>query len=445
MQTSRPPSPSSSQRPSHSAPQARALLFRDRNFLWMLSGAVISMLGDQFTLIALPWLVLTMTGDTLVLGTVLALISVPRALFMLIGGALVDRHSPKQVLMLTKYVNTLLLGLLAAQVLSGGLALWMVYVLALAIGLSTAFSIPSGTAMLPSVVAPAQLQAANSVMLGLRQASMFLGPLLAGLLIALFGDGPQGTAAGARGTGVAFALDAFSFALSAWTLSKVLPLAGRGAPASQAVLAAVAEGLRFFWRDTALRSCFIYWGAIALLIHGPVQIALPVLAATQLDLGAAAFGIMLGAHGAGTLVGMVLSGIKPGLRVGGLGLTLLLVDGVIGLLFIPMGQISATWQGAGLMGVIGLLGGFMQVAVFTWIQRRVPPSMLGRAMSLFMFIFMGLAPMSAAVAGWLMRSVTLGQLFAGSGLLLVGLVLLALTTTQIRQLSDARPVTDSSV
>ena len=181
-----------------------------------------------------------------------------------------------------------------------------------------------------------------------------------------------------------------------------------------------------------------------MLIHGPVQIALPVLAATQLDLGAAAFGIMLGAHGAGTLLGMVVSGIKPGLRVGGLGLTLLLVDGVIGLLFMPMGQISATWQGAGLMGVIGLLGGFMQVAVFTWIQRRVPPSMLGRAMSLFMFIFMGLAPMSAAVAGWLMRSVTLGQLFAGSGLLLVGLVLLALTTTQIRQLSDARPVTDSS-
>ncbi len=445
MQTSRPPSSASSPRPPDTAPQARALLFRDRNFLWMLSGAVISMLGDQFTLIALPWLVLKMTGDTLVLGTVLALISVPRALFMLIGGALVDRHSPKQVLMLTKYVNTVLLGLLAALVLSGGLTLWMVYVLALAIGLSTAFSIPSGTAMLPTVVPPVHLQAANSVMLGLRQASMFLGPLLAGLLIVLFGDGPQGTTAGARGTGVAFALDALSFALSAWTLSKVLPLAGRGASAPQAVLAAVAEGLRYFWRDTALRSCFIYWGAIALLIHGPVQIALPVLAATQLDLGAAAFGIMLGAHGAGTLVGMVVSGIKPGLRVGGLGLTLLLVDGVIGLLFIPMGQISATWQGAGLMSVIGLLGGFMQVAVFTWIQRRVPPSMLGRAMSLFMFIFMGLAPMSAAVAGWLMRSVTLGQLFAGSGMLLVGLVLLALTTTQIRQLSDARPVADSSV
>lgn len=441
MQTSHPPSSSSSPRPPGPTPAGRALLFRDRNFLWMLSGAVISMLGDQFTLIALPWLVLTMTGDTLVLGTVLALISVPRALFMLVGGALVDRHSPKQVLMLTKYVNTVLLGVLAALVLWGGLALWMVYLLALAIGLATAFSIPSGTAMLPSVVAPAQLQAANSVMLGLRQASMFLGPLLAGLLIALFGEGAPGTPS--RGTGVAFALDAFSFALSAWTLHRVVPLPGKGAPAAQAVLAAVAEGLRFFWRDSALRSCFLYWGAIALLIQGPVQIALPVLAATQLDLGAAAFGTMLGAHGAGTLAGMVLSGIKPQLRVGSLGLTLLLVDGVIGLLFMPMGQISATWQGAALMGTIGLLGGFMQVAVFTWLQRQVPPSMLGRAMSLFMFIFMGLAPMSAAVAGWLLRSVTLGQMFAGCGALLVGLVLLALGTTQIRHLSDARPLGDS--
>lgn len=417
---------------------SRALLFRDRNFLWLLIGAVASMLGDQFTLIALPWLVLKMTGDPLVLGTVLALISVPRALFMLIGGALVDRHSPKRVLMLTKYVNTVLLGLLAALVLVDGLTLWMIYLLAFAIGLSTAFSIPSGTAMLPSVVPPEQLQAANSIMLGLRQASMFLGPVLAGVLIVVSGDGAPGSAEATRGTGIAFALDAFSFALSAWTLAKVVPLHGQSPLVPQAVFSAVAEGLRFFWRDSTLRACFLYWGAIALLIHGPVQIALPLLA-TQLDLGAAAFGIMLGAHGAGTLAGMVLSGIKPRLRVGTLGLTLLLVDAAIGLLFIPMGQITSTWQGALLLGVIGLLGGFMQVAVFTWIQRRVPQAMLGRAMSLFMFIFMGLAPLSAAVAGWLMRSITLGQLFAGSGMVLVGLVLLALATSRIRHLSDGPP------
>ncbi len=417
----------------------RAALLRDRNFQWLLGGGFVSLLGDQFTLIALPWLVLKMTGDTLVLGTVLAVISVPRALFMLVGGALVDRHSPKQVLLLTKYLNTALLGVLAALVLAGGLALWMVYLLALLIGVSTAFSMPSATSMMPQVVKPAQLQAANSVMLSLRQLTMFIGPLLAGLLIALLGDAGGGASGDATGLGIAFGFDAFSYALSGWTLAKVVMQprgpATTGAP-RPAVLAAVADGLRHCWRDRDLRTCFIYWAAVALLITGPIQIALPVLASSA-GLGAAAFGTMVGAHGAGTLLGMVLSGMKPQLRAGSLGATILLIDTIVGLLFIPMGLISATWQGAGLLLAIGVLGGFVQVAVFTWIQRRVPPALLGRAMSLFMFIFMGLAPISAAVTGWLMHaSLTLPQLFAGAGSLLIGIVVLALALSQMRHVSE---------
>jgi hypothetical protein len=420
---------------------ARAELFRNRNFRWLIGGGTLSLLGDQFTLIALPWLVLTMTGDTLVLGTVLALIAVPRALFILVGGAIVDRYSPKQVLMLTKYVNTVLLGLLAVLVYTGTLTLPVVYALALGIGLATAFSIPSGTAMAPHVVPPAQLQAANSIQLGLRQLSMFVGPLLAGLLIALFGDGAGGTMANAKGIALAFAFDAFSFALSTWTLAQVvtLPVAPRAAGPAPAVWASIADGLRHFWRDMELRTCFIYWAAIALLIMGPIHIALPVLASTQAGLGAAAFGIMVGAHGAGTLAGMIASGIWPKLRIGSLGTTILVFDAVIGLLFIPLGQIGAAWQGAGLMLAIGLLGGFMQVAVFTWIQRRVPPALIGRAMSLFMFIFMGLAPVSAAVTGWIMRGVTLGQLFAACGGTLVVLAAIAFAGSQMRNVSDAGP------
>lgn len=418
----------------------RSALLRDPNFRWMTGGSFLSMLGDQFTLIALPWLVLRMTGDTLVLGTVLALVSVPRALFILVGGALVDRHSPKQVLMATKYVNLVLLCLLAWLVLSGGLALWMVYALALGIGLSTAFSIPAGTAMMPHVVAREQLQAANGISLGLRQLTMFLGPLLAGVLIAFFGDG-SGTLANATGIGIAFALDGLSFAVSAWTLSRVQTLSLRPATspaaAPQAVLTSVAQGLAHFWRDRELRTCFLYWSAVALFIMGPIHIAIPVLASSTPALGAAAFGTMLGAHGAGTLAGMVASGMLPKLRVGSLGMTILVFDAIIGLLFIPVGQITAVWQGAALMLVIGLLGGFMQVSVFTWIQQRVPPALLGRAMSLFMFIFMGLAPISAAVTGWIMQSITLGQLFAASGGTLVLVAALAFLASPMRRVTDS--------
>jgi MFS family permease len=416
----------------------RAALVRDRNFRWMTGGSALSMLGDQFTLIALPWLVLKMTGDTLVLGTVLALISVPRAAFILLGGALVDRYSPKQVLMLTKYINFVLLGVLTGLVLAGSLSLWMVYALSLGIGLATAFSIPAGTAMMPFVVRREHLQAANSISLGLRQLTMFLGPLLAGLLIALFGDG-SGTAANATGIGLAFGFDALSFAVSAWTLAQVRTHHGPAQPvaAPQAVFASVWQGLVQFWRDRELRTCFVYWAAIALFIMGPIHIAIPVLASSTPSLGAAAFGLILGAHGAGTLAGMVASGMAPKIRLGSLGMTILAFDAVIGLLFIPMGQITAVWQGVALMLAIGLLGGFMQVSVFTWIQQRVPQALLGRAMSLFMFIFMGLAPMSAAVTGWVMKSITLGQLFAASGGALVVLAALAYLVSPMRRVTDA--------
>jgi hypothetical protein len=415
----------------------RGALFRDRNFFWYAIGAIISMLGDQFTLIALPWMVLRMTGDTLVLGTVLAVMSIPRALFILLGGALADRHSPKRVLMLTKYVNTALLGILAVLVLTNHLSLELVYALALAIGLSTAFSIPAATSIMPHVVAREQLQAANSMLMGIRQISMFAGPLLAGLLIALFGGSTSGTVQDAQGLGLAFLFDAFSFALSAWTLAKVgmRKPAHAGTADRKSVWQSVGEGLRYCWNDISLRTCFIYWAAVAFFISGPIQVAIPVLA-SHVGHGAAAFGALAGAHGAGTLIGMIVSGARPRLRFRNLGMTILLIDGVIGVLFMPLGHIDMTWQGMLLLLVIGTLGGFLQVNIFTWLQRYTAPTMLGRTMSLFMFIFMGIAPMSSALTGWLMRFVALGDLFVCSGALLVTIVAIALLMSGMRSVAD---------
>jgi hypothetical protein len=109
---------------------------------------------------------------------------------------------------------------------------------------------------------------------------------------------------------------------------------------------------------------------------------------------------------------------------------------VIGVLFMPLGHIDMTWQGMLLLLVIGTLGGFLQVNIFTWLQRYTAPTMLGRTMSLFMFIFMGIAPMSSALTGWLMRFVALGDLFVCSGALLVTIVAIALLMSGMRSVAD---------
>ncbi|HSW08878.1 MAG TPA: MFS transporter, partial [Aquabacterium sp.] len=144
-----------------------------------------------------------------------------------------------------------------------------------------------------------------------------------------------------------------------------------------------------------------------------------------------------GAHGAGTLLGLMVASLRPHWRLGTLGLTILGLDTLVGLLFMPMGLISATWQGASLLLAIGTLGGFMQVLVFTWIQRRVAPAMMGRMMSLFMFIFVGLAPLSAAATGGLLRVLPLTAMFIGAGALLVAIVLAALAGSRMRHLGEA--------
>lgn len=421
---------------------SRAELLRDPNFRWLMAGSAVSLLGDQFTLIALPWLVLRMTGDTAALGLVLAFIGVPRALFILVGGAVVDRFSPYRVLMGTKHVNAALLAALALGVYLAILPLPTLYVLALALGLSSAFSIPSGTSMLPHALGPQFLAAANRVMMGLRQLSFFIGPMVAGLLIALFGDG-SGTMHQPTGIALAFALDAASFALSAWTLSRVRLHAAPTMSAPAASLwASIAEGLRTVRRDRELKASYLYWAAVALLVLGPLQIAMPVLAQSQPQLGASALGLMAGAHGGGTLLGMAMSGARR-LRIGTLGTSMLLADVVIGLLFVPMGHVTSTGQGAALMLAIGVLGGFMQVAIFTWIQGRVAPSMLGRAMSLFMFIFMGLVPLASALTGWVLKYMPLPLLFSTCGLLLAMVAAIAWVASPMRRIDDGPQISQA--
>src|SRR5215468_4020006 len=98
-----------------------------RNFRLLWIGEGISLLGDQFYLIALPWLVLQLTGSALALGTVLALAAIPRAVFMLIGGALVDRYSPRSVMFASNFARLVLAALLSVLVLTNNIGIEMMY------------------------------------------------------------------------------------------------------------------------------------------------------------------------------------------------------------------------------------------------------------------------------------------------------------------------------
>ncbi|HJS90036.1 MAG TPA: MFS transporter [Steroidobacteraceae bacterium] len=408
--------------------------FTNRDFRLLFGGSSISFIGDQFTLVALPWLVLQLTANPAQLGLVLAVMALPRALFMLLGGAVVDRMSPRRVLLSARGINALLTGVLAALVLAGAIQMWMVYVLAVGIGLCTAFAYPAGGAILPQLLAPEQLQAANSTMMGMRQISMLIGPALAGLLVTA-GSAPAGGGAvsSAHGTGLAFVVDAVSFLFSVASLLAIRIASDRDlrAPAG-GVVAQMLEGIRTLWQDTQLRSFIAYMALVSVLVAGPLQVGLPLFAKTRLSEGAAGFGWLMTANAVGMLLGSVVSTPVTRLMRGRVGVMVLACDCAAGLALVAFSAVHSVLNGAALLVLTGLFAGTVQIAIMTWLQRRVPQAMMGRTMSIVMFTFLGLAPLAAALAGGLLKLMSLSELFIGAGVTLSTLALLCLTRPSLR-------------
>ncbi|TAM96751.1 MAG: MFS transporter [Rhodanobacteraceae bacterium] len=421
---------------------ARNTLFANRDFSLLFGGSSISAFGDQFTLVALPWLVLKLTGNPAALGVVLAVMAFPRAAFMLVGGAVVDRMSPRRVLLGARAVNATCIVILAAQVLAGNIQMWMVYLLALGIGLSTAFAYPAGSAILPQLVQPLQLRAANAAFMGMRQLSMIGGPVLAGFVIALGAHHQLSAQAlpDAHGLGMAFGIDAGSFVFSLASLAMIRIRGDFHSPKSNAgVFASIAAGIRYVWSDVPLRAFVIYASFVSVFVGGPIQVGLPVLADTRMNLGAASLGILMTAQGVGMFVGSFLSGFAQRTARGHLGVMVLCIDSIVGLTLVALIPVHTTYTGALLLLCTGLLGGIVQIAIFTWIQQRVSQQMMGRAMSILMFTFMGLGPLSAAAAGALLKVISLPALFGIAGLTLTVIALCCLASPQMRSIQALRP------
>ena len=386
-----------------------------RNFRLLFAGTTTSLLGDQFALIATPWLVLTLTGDPMALGIVLALEGIPRAAFMLIGGAITDRISPRIVMLISDLVRLVLTALMAFVVFTGIVQVWMLYAFGLGFGLVAGFAIPAENSMVPMLVQEQDLQAGNSIMMGIGQLAGFVGPTVAGILIGRYSSS-------LFGIGLAFALDAFSFAVSSGCLWLIRIAARTGSagtsPAGESVWASILAGLKYLWKDEALRMLFIVLTALNFLLIGPLLVGIPVLAVQRLPEGAVAFGMLISAYAGGNLAGFLVAGSLP--RPGGAVMKTILIAllAAFGVVIASLGFVPSTWVDFASLLLLGLGNGYIAIILFTWIQNRTPKDMLGRMMSIIMFCSTGLVPVSEAVSGAVSKW-NLTLLFAGAGLLCV--------------------------
>ncbi|HET9780467.1 MAG TPA: MFS transporter [Candidatus Dormibacteraeota bacterium] len=377
------------------APAASAVVTRPRPWTIFASGPyrllwganTLSWFGSFFSYVAMAWLVLQLTGSSLALGTVLVIEALPRAVLMVVGGALSDRISARVTMLGSMGLRALAVGPLAILVLVGHVQMWEVYVLAAVFGVVDAFFLPARTSILPRIVADHELEPANALLNITSSVTLVAGPVAAGLVVTAFG------------TGWAFAADAACFVVG-FALVALLPsAAGSSAGAAQkgGLGGQIVDGLRYAWSNIGIRVTLIVVAVIDFAANGAIGVGLPTLAHGRYGAGAAGYGVLLGAWGVGATLGALGSGVvKPPQRFGWLIIALCVWLGV-GMLIV--GLVPSLPPAALTMALSGVGTGVVNTYGVSWLQRRTVPNMQGRVMSLVMLASMGLTPISFAASG----------------------------------------------
>ena len=392
--------------------------FRFNDFRLLFTGESISVIGDNFHFVALAWLTLQLTGSGLALGSVLMVAAVPRVIFMLVGGALSDRFSPRSVMLYSNALRAVVVGIIAALVLTNHAALWQLYIMAGIFGVVDALFYPALNTIVPMLVDGPTLAPANALMQGSQQFATLAGPVLAGFLVAWVQTGP------------AFVFDAVSFVIAAVALFFVVggrrtaldPEAAAG-EAPPSLLATIGAGFRHAWGDPPVRALILLTAAFNFAFSGPLLVGLPFMSGHSLGGGSATFGILLSAFGAGALLGAVAAGSVG--RMPRLGVVVLLIAIGLGIGLALLGVAPNVPIAFVVLAAMGLGAGFLNVHIISWLQGRSAAEMRGRVMSMVMLGSVGLAPISYAVAGAIVDIGPIPLMFGVAGAIVVAASLAA--------------------
>jgi MFS family permease len=418
---------------------------KNKDFSFVLTSGFISLVGDQITLLALPWLVLVMSGDPIQVGGVIAVLGIPRAILVLFGGSIVDRYSPRQALIYTRYASAVVLAIFTTLVAMDAVTWPAIYITALLLGILTAISIPASLSILPTILPPEGLSKGVGVTMSAQQFAALIGPVLAAAILGVFNvdlNGEIGLAEGGSRTGFAitFALDLVSFIVSAMLLHKITPRYPAPKQTERSPFKLIASGFNYITGNRTLTILLCYVSIISIVVLGPTIVGVPLLVEANFGGESTIFGGLRAAHGAGLLAGSVLAVVLGQRLFRSMGITILLCDILIGSAFILFAT-TTNVLGAHLdIFVIGLLGGLIQVAVFSWVQANTPPEYMGRVMSFLMFGLVGLVPVSSYISGLLVEIFSVQALFQWLGAIMAIMAFLALVfVAPLRRLTYVVP------
>ncbi|MGY1751861.1 MFS transporter [Blastococcus sp. SYSU D01042] len=375
-----------------------------RRLFW---GVAATMLGQQMTLVAVPFQVYALTGDSLMVGVTSIVALVPLIVFGLLGGAIADSMDRRRLMLITSVGAAVTSALLALQALlpgDGNLA--VLWVLTACVSAFAAVNQPTRSAAIPAIVGAAGVPAANALSMTVRQAGVIVGPLLAGVLI------------GAGELFLAYAIDALGF-LAAAVLLRGLPSLPPGRDAGPlrlgAAIRGVGEGFVFLRTQPVLLMTFVV-DIVAMCFAWP-QAVFPELSENRFADSPNALGWLF----AGVSIGALLMGLTSGWvsRVDRQGAVVLGAIAVWGVAIVGFGWAPSLWLAVLCLAVAG--AGDMVSAVLrsSMLQLAAPEEMRGRMQGVFIVVVAGGPRLGDLRAGALASAASVSVAMVSGGVVVV--------------------------
>jgi MFS family permease len=348
-------------------------LRESRDYRVLVIGGLISGIGTQVTLVALPFQIYVLTSSSFLVGLLGLVELVPLVVVALLGGTLADRMDRRRLLLVSQVVQAGTSLCLVIGAAAGSPPIGVLYLIAAVASGASAVDRPTRAAMVPALVGPERLRSAISFNYGLVQVAMVVGPAMGGIIIA------------AGGLTWAYAVDVATFLAmiaAAWAIaSPPRPAVEPGA----SFLSAVRDGIRFAGRSGELMGSFAI--DILAMTFGMPRALFPALALTVYDAGPEGVGILYAAVSAGAVVAAFSTGwMIHARRLGRIVVFAVLVWGVG---IACLGLTSELWVGALCLLVAGAADSVSAVCRSTILQTVTPDEMRGRMSAIFTLVVAG--------------------------------------------------------
>jgi MFS family permease len=347
-------------------------LRESRDFRLLTLGSVVTGLGTQAALVALPYQVYVISRSAFLTGLLGLVELAPLIALSLFGGALADRFDRRRLLLVAQVALVLVASGLAAAALLGTPPLWLLYVLA---GLSTAAAAVervTSSAMVPNLVRPERLRGALALTFGLYNLTMVIGPAAGGLLI---------SAAGVEGAYIADAVTCAGMVLAAYAMSPQPPK-GHELDEREPIFRSIATGIRFVRGERALVGSFAI--DLCAMTFGMPRALFPVLSLTVYHAGASGTGALFSAVAAGATVAALTTGWLEHARW--LGRIVLASVAVWGVAIALAGVTSSIVVAIVLLALAGAADSVSAVCRSTISQTLTPDRLRGRMSSVFSLV-----------------------------------------------------------